>query len=146
MTEKKEAGRRDILLIEDNRGDVQLALEAFAAAGGGHRVHVVRDGEEAAAFLKKEGAFADRPVPDLILMDLNLPRKDGRELLAEIKSDPALRRIPTLVLSTSRSEKDVQAAYGLHANGFITKPIEYEQLVQIIQKVQDFWFQRVTLP
>lgn len=136
----------EILLVEDNPTDVYLTRSAFDEARIGNDLRVVSDGEEALQFLRKEGAFADAPTPDLILLDLNLPRKDGREVLQEIKSDEALRRIPVIVLTTSEHHEDIERAYTLHANSYVRKPVDFDQFARIIRAVESFWFEVVTLP
>jgi two-component system, chemotaxis family, response regulator Rcp1 len=135
-----------VLLVEDNPGDTRLTLEAVRDCDLPLNLNVVRDGIEAMAFLRREGRYtaADRPV--LILLDLNLPRKSGREVLAEIKGDPELRRIPVVVLTTSQSEDDISAAYGLHANCYIQKPADTRQLSAIVKGIEDFWLTKVRLP
>jgi len=136
----------EILLVEDNPGDADLAREALETSKLYNSLHVVGDGEEAMAFLNSQGEYADAPHPDLILLDLNLPRKDGREVLEEIKADENLRRIPVVVLTTSTDEQDVLKSYNLHANCYISKPIDLEQFTQVVQSIQDFWFSIVVLP
>jgi CheY-like chemotaxis protein len=136
----------DILLVEDNPGDVRLAKEALKECKIDNTVYVVQDGIEALAFLRKEGQHEKAPRPDLILLDLNLPRKSGREVLAEVKADPDLRRIPIVVMTVSRDEEDVLKAYNLHANCYITKPIDFGQFIQITKSIEDFWFRIVKLP
>jgi CheY-like chemotaxis protein len=136
----------DILLVEDNPGDVRLTKEALKEAKIHNMLHVVADGVEAMDFLRKTGSYSDVPVPDLIMLDLNLPRKDGREVLAEIKGDGELRRIPVVVLTTSSAEEDVLKAYDLHANCFITKPVDFIQFTMVIKSIEDFWFTIVKLP
>ena len=136
----------ELLLIEDNPGDVRLAQEGLKEGKILNRLHVARDGEEALAFLRREGGFADAPRPDLILLDLNLPRKDGREVLAEIKADPKLLRIPVVVLTTSEAEEDVLRSYNLHANCYITKPMDLERFIEVIMAIEQFWFTIVQLP
>ena len=136
----------EILLVEDNPGDARLTIEAMREAKMRNRIHVVEDGVEAMEFLRHQGRFGDAPRPDLILLDLNLPRKDGREVLAEVKSDPDLRRIPVVVLTTSRAEEDVLRAYDLHANCFVTKPVDLEQFMKIVAQIDAFWVNVVTLP
>ncbi|CAN5162685.1 response regulator [soil metagenome] len=135
----------EILLIEDSPSDVLLAKEALADSRVANNLHEVTDGVEAMKFLRKEGPYTRVPRPDLILLDLNLPRKDGREVLAEIKSDENLKRIPVVVLTTSKSEADVMKAYGLHANCYIVKPVDFEQFAQVVRSVENFWFAVVTL-
>ena len=136
----------EILLVEDNDGDVRLTREALKEGRIRNRLHVVSDGEQALAFLNREGPHADAPRPDLILLDLNLPRLDGREVLATIKNDPDLKQIPIVVLTSSRSEQDLLRAYDLHANCFITKPVDLNSFVTIVKSIEHFWFQIVKLP
>jgi two-component system response regulator len=136
----------EILLIEDNPGDADLAREALETSKLYNSLRVVGDGEEAMAFLQKQGEYADAPHPDLILLDLNLPKKDGREVLEEIKADDDLRRVPVVVLTTSSDEQDILKSYNLHANCYITKPIDLEQFTRVVQSIQDFWFSIVVLP
>lgn len=135
-----------IFLVEDNKADVRLIQEALKTSSLPHQVVTVRDGVEAINYLRQEGEYANTQRPDLILLDLNLPRKDGREVLAEIKSDPRLRRIPVIVLTTSKNEDDIFDSYDLHANCYITKPRNLSQLFEIIQSIEGFWFSTVTLP
>jgi two-component system, chemotaxis family, response regulator Rcp1 len=135
-----------ILLVEDNPGDADLAREALENSKFNNNLQVVDDGEKAMAFLKREGAYRDAPRPDLILLDLNLPKKDGREVLAEIKADPALMRIPVVILTTSRAEEDVLRTYNLHANCYITKPIDLNQFLHVVRSIEDFWLSIVVLP
>ena len=136
----------DILLVEDNEGDARLAKEALKESKVLNRVFHVLDGVEAMAFLRKEGKYADAPRPHLILLDLNLPRKDGREVLAEIKGDESLKRIPVVVLTISNDEKDIFKTYNLHVNCYITKPIDFEQFLKVIKSIEDFWLTIVQLP
>ena len=136
----------EILLVEDNPGDVRLIIEAMIEAKLDNRFHIVEDGVEAMQFLRREGRFGDAPRPDLILLDLNLPKKDGRAVLAEVKADPALKRIPVVVLTTSRAEEDVLRAYDLHANCYITKPVDMEQFMKVVAQIDEFWIRVVTLP
>jgi len=136
----------DILLVEDNPGDVFLTQEAFREGQFEHRLSIVEDGEEASQFLRQQGRYGQAPRPDIILLDLNLPRKDGRELLAEIKDDPSLRHIPVIVLTTSDAYQDVWRAYKLHANCYLTKPIEVEEFLQKVRSVEEFWLTVVRLP
>ncbi|MDD5224141.1 MAG: response regulator [bacterium] len=135
-----------ILLIEDNPGDVRLTIEVLKEAKILNKLSVAKDGVEAMDFLHKNGVFKDAPPPDLILLDLNLPRKDGREVLAEIKSDPDLKRIPVVVLTTSRDEQDIWKSYNLHANCYITKPVDLTQFIAMIEAVENFWVSIVKLP
>ncbi|MHC4852836.1 MAG: response regulator [Planctomycetota bacterium] len=136
----------EILLVEDNPGDVRLTQEALKDSKLVNKLHVVGDGDEALAFLRKQNEHANAPRPDLIVLDLNLPKKSGREVLAEIKEDPDLRRIPVVVLTISTSEGDVLETYDLHANCFITKPIGLEQFVEVVRSIEDFWLSIVRLP
>ena len=147
MSSMEEAPRTvEILLVEDNPGDARLTIEAMREAKLHNRIHVVEDGVEAMQFLRHEGRYADAPRPDLILLDLNLPKKDGRAVLAEVKSDPALKCIPVVVLTTSRAEEDVLRAYNLHANCYVTKPVDLPQFMKIVAQIDEFWIHVVTLP
>jgi len=136
----------EVLLVEDNPGDMRLTLEAIRECDVPLNLNTVRDGFEAMAFLRRQGKYAMVERPALILLDLNLPGKDGREVLAEIKGDPGLRRIPVVVLTTSHSEDDIAAAYGLHANCYIQKPVDTNQLSGIVKSIEDFWLTKVRLP
>ncbi|MEV6444092.1 MULTISPECIES: response regulator [unclassified Amycolatopsis] len=136
----------DILLVEDDPGDVLMTREAFAHHKIRNPLHVAEDGVEALRFLKREGPFGAAPRPGLILLDLNLPRKDGRELLGEIKQDPGLRTIPVVVLTTSEAEEDILRSYELHANAYVTKPVDFEKFVEVVRKIDDFWVTVVQLP
>jgi two-component system, chemotaxis family, response regulator Rcp1 len=136
----------DILLVEDNPGDVRLTIEALKDGKVRNRLNVAVDGVEALAFLRREGKYANAPRPDVILLDLNLPRKDGREVLAEIKEDEELRRIPVVVLTTSSSEQDILRTYSLHANCYITKPVDLDQFIEVVKGIEDFWLTIVKLP
>jgi two-component system, chemotaxis family, response regulator Rcp1 len=136
----------DILLVEDNEGDARLAKEVLKESKILNKVYHVVDGVEAMAFLRKEGKYADVPHPHLILLDLNLPRKDGREVLAEIKGDECLKKIPVVVLTTSSDEEDIFKTYNLHANCFITKSIDFDQFIRVIRSIEDFWLTIVQLP
>lgn len=136
----------EILLVEDNPGDVRLIEEALKEGRIHNKLHVVSDGVEAMDFLKRKGRFAGAPIPDLILLDLNLPRKDGREVLKELKSDPVLKVIPVVVLTTSKSDEDVLRSYALHANCYITKPVDLYQFFDVIRSIEDFWLSIVKLP
>lgn len=136
----------EILLVEDNPGDARLTAEALRTTKVRNHLVVVDDGFEALAYLRREGAHAGATRPDLILLDLNLPGKDGREVLAEIKADPALRRIPVVVMTSSRAEEDVWRSYDLHANCYITKPIDLPQFIKVVQSIEDFWLTVVRLP
>lgn len=136
----------EILLVEDNPGDVRLTIEALKEGKVRNRLSVARDGVEALAFLRQEGAHARASRPDLILLDLNLPRKDGREVLAEVKADPFLRRIPVVVLTTSKAEEDILRTYDLHANCYIAKPVDLDQFIAVVRSIDDFWLSVVRLP
>ena len=136
----------EILLVEDNPGDARLATEALKEAKVRNKPHWVKDGVEAMAFLRRQGAFADAPRPDLILLDLNLPRKDGREVLAEIKADEDFRRIPVVILTISADEQDILRAYDTHANCYITKPLDLDRFMQVVKSIEDFWLEIVKLP
>ena len=136
----------EILLVEDNPGDVRLTVEALGEAKVRNNLHVARDGVEAMAFLRREDTHAGASRPDLILLDLNLPRKDGREVLKEIKEDPCLKRIPVVILTTSQAEQDIIRSYNLHANCYITKPVGLDQFVTVVRSVEDFWLAIVKLP
>jgi two-component system, chemotaxis family, response regulator Rcp1 len=136
----------EILLVEDNPGDARLTLEALREGQLYNRLHHVRDGVEAMAFVRREREYAEAPIPDLILLDLNLPRKDGREVLAELKKHPRLRRIPVVVLTTSEAEQDILRTYDLHCNCYITKPVDLEKFIGIARKIEEFWLVIVKLP
>ena len=146
MGNHKLAKPIEILLVEDNLGDADLAREALEGSKFNNDLHVVDDGEKAMAFLRREGPYVDAPRPGLILLDLNLPRKDGRQVLAEIKADNDLKRIPVVILTTSSAEKDVLKSYDLHANCFITKPIDLNQFLNVVKAIEDFWLSIVVLP
>lgn len=135
-----------VLLVEDNPADARLAREAFAEAKVPSELHVATDGSQALAYLRKEGRFADAQRPDLILLDLNLPRTSGREVLATIKADPELHRIPVIVLSTSASDGDITAAYDLHANSYLTKPLDLDEFIAVIQQALEYWLRLSKLP
>lgn len=135
-----------ILFVEDNPGDVRLTQEALKDEKLAVSMHVVQDGIEAMAFLRREGEYADAPRPDLILLDLNLPRKDGREVLAEVKTDDELKHIPVVVLTSSEAETDVVKCYDLHANCYVTKPVDLEQFSTVVKTIENFWFTIVRLP
>jgi chemotaxis family two-component system response regulator Rcp1 len=136
----------EILLVEDNPGDVRLTLEALKDGKVLNHLSVVGDGVEAIAFLHQEGAYANAPSPDLIFLDLNLPKKDGREVLQEIKNDESLKHIPVVVLTTSNADKDILRTYELHANCYITKPVDFEQFTKVVKSIEDFWLTIVKLP
>jgi len=146
MTKKSSGEVVDILLVEDNEGDARLAREALRDSKIRNILHHVVDGEEAMAFLRKQGAHAEAPRPDLILLDLNLPRKDGRQVLAEIKDDERFKRIPVVILTVSSAEEDILKSYNLHANCYITKPIDLAQFMKVVHAVEDFWLTIVKLP
>jgi chemotaxis family two-component system response regulator Rcp1 len=135
-----------ILLVEDNPGDVELTREALLDSKLHMQLSVASDGVQALAFLARTGPYADAPRPDLILLDLNLPKKDGRAVLSEIKRDPRLRAIPVVVLTSSRAEEDIARAYDLHANCFVTKPVDFDQFTTIVRSIEQFWFSVVKLP
>ena len=136
----------EVLLVEDDPGDVLLIREAFEDNKVRNRLHIVSDGVEAIDFLRKQGGFADAPTPDLVLLDLNLPRKDGREVLAEVKNDDALRTIPVVVLTTSQAEEDVLRSYDLHANAYVTKPVDFDRFIEVVRLIDDFFVTVVKLP
>lgn len=137
---------REILLVDDNPSDVRLTLEAFKDAKLANNISVAGDGVEALEYLRRVGKYAGAVKPDLVLLDLNMPRKDGREVLEEIKNDPNLRRIPIVVLTTSRSEADILKSYDLHVNCYIQKPVDYNEFIRMLRLVEDFWFTAVVLP
>ena len=139
-------GPIEILLVEDNPGDVRLTREALKEGKVYSNLHTVKDGVEAMEFLRKQGKYKDVPRPDIILLDLNLPRKDGREVLEEIKSDDLLKRIPVVVLTTSKAEEDVLRTYNLHANCYVTKPVDLEKFMVVVKTIDVFWLTVVTLP
>ena len=135
-----------ILLVEDNPGDIRLTREAIKKGKFQNELHVVTDGEEAMDFLHHRGAHVNAPRPGLILLDLNLPIMDGREVLAAIKKDPSLKRIPVIILTTSSSDEDIIKSYDLHANSYISKPVDYQQFLAVIEQIESFWLSIVTLP
>jgi CheY-like chemotaxis protein len=136
----------ELLLVEDNAGDVLLVREAFRSAKIGNNLSVAKDGEQALSMLRQQGPYADQAAPDLILLDLNLPRMDGREVLQTIKGDPRLQRIPVVVLTSSKAEIDILKTYELRANGYIVKPVTFERLQEIVASLEAFWFTVVVLP
>ncbi len=136
----------EILLVEDNPGDERLTREALKEGKVYSNLHWVKDGVEAMAFLRREGKYKDVPRPDIILLDLNLPKKDGREVLQDIKNDEALKRIPVVVLTTSKAEEDVLRTYNLHANCYVTKPVDLEKFIVVVKSIDVFWLTVVTLP
>jgi chemotaxis family two-component system response regulator Rcp1 len=146
MSDGNGAKPVDILLVEDNPGDVRLTQEALKDAKLKINLHVVNDGVEAMAFLRREGKYEEKPPVDLILLDLNLPKKDGREVLAEIKGDSALRRTPVVIVTTSKAEEDIVKTYDLHANCYVTKPLDLDQFVMMVQSIEHFWLTIVRLP
>ena len=146
MTGRADGKPIEILMVEDNLGDIRLAKEALAEAKVRNNMAVAEDGEEAMGILRREGKYAEAPRPDLILLDLNLPKKDGREVLSEIKDDPQLRRIPVVVLTTSQAEQDIVKSYDLHANAYVVKPVELNRFIDVVKAVDSFWFTVVVLP
>jgi len=136
----------EILLVEDNPADVRLTIEALKEGKVSNHLSVACDGVEALEFLRKNGKYSDVPRPDLILLDLNMPRKDGREVLEDIKTDPDLKRIPVVIMTTSKAEQDIIKSYNLHANCYVTKPIDLDQFIEVVKAVEDFWLTIVTLP
>jgi CheY-like chemotaxis protein len=136
----------EVLLVEDDPGDVLMTKEAFEERGVGNNLTVVPDGAEALAYLRREGGHADAVRPDLILLDLNLPRRDGREVLAEIKSDPDLKDIPVVVLTTSQADEDILRSYQLHANAYVTKPVDYDQFIAVVRQIDEFFASVAKLP
>lgn len=146
MSAEADERHKIIFLVEDNRADVRLIQEALKNSSVPHQVVTVRNGMDAMAYLRQEGEYADAVRPDLILLDLNLPKKDGREVLAEIKADPKLRRIPVVVLTTSRNEEDISQSYNLHVNCYITKSRNLSELFKIVKGIEEFWLATVTLP
>jgi two-component system, chemotaxis family, response regulator Rcp1 len=135
-----------ILLIEDNPGDIRLTQEAFKESSVSIVLNVATDGVEGINYLKKNPPYTDAITPDLILLDLNLPKRDGREVLQEVKSDEFLRRIPVVILTTSTAEQDIQKAYSLHVNSYINKPVDFDKFFEIIQRIEDFWLSTAVLP
>jgi CheY-like chemotaxis protein len=146
MTTPEQLELIDVLLVEDDVGDVLLIQEAFADNKVRNRLHRVADGVEAIAFLRREGEYADAPRPDLVLLDLNLPRKDGREVLAEVKADEALKQIPVVVLTTSKADEDILRSYKLHANAYVTKPVDFERFIEVVRQIDEFFVTVVKLP
>lgn len=139
-------GSFDILLVEDNRADIILFKKAYGEVWPNHRIHVAMDGDEAMSFLHRNDAYQDAPRPSLILLDLNLPGKDGREVLAEVKANDALRRIPVVILTSSRHEDDVRACYNLHANAYMTKAESFGELLELCRRIGDYWLTAIRLP
>jgi two-component system, chemotaxis family, response regulator Rcp1 len=146
MSPKSDLKPIEILMVEDSAGDAELMLDFLEQSKVKNRIHWVKDGEEAMAFVHREGEHAGKPVPDLILLDLNLPRKDGREVLSEIKTDPKLAHIPVVILTSSKSEEDIVRSYRLQANCYISKPVNLEQFVKVVRSIDDFWLSVVRLP
>jgi CheY-like chemotaxis protein len=146
MTQSLPGRQIEVLLVEDDPGDVLMTREAFEDYKLSNQLHVVNDGAEAMEFLRQEGAHIDAPRPDLVLLDLNLPRMDGREVLQAIKSDPELANIPVVVLTTSEAEEDVLRSYSLHANAYVTKPVDFDRFIQVVRQIDDFFVTVVRLP
>jgi CheY-like chemotaxis protein len=146
MTQPTLARQIEILLVEDDPGDVLMTREAFEDHKVQNQLHVVNDGVEAMAFLRREGEHADAPRPDLVLLDLNLPRMDGREVLNAIKSDPDLASIPVVILTTSEAEEDVLRSYSLHANAYVTKPVDFDRFIKVVRQIDEFFVTVVRLP
>ena len=146
MSEEPTTRPIEILPVEDDPGDVLMTREAFEDYKIANRLNVVTNGEDAIAYMRRQGRFADAPTPDLVLLDLNLPRRNGREVLADIKGDATLRRIPVVILTTSDAEEDVIAAYDLHANAYVRKPVDFEQFVAAVRAIDDFFITVVRLP
>ncbi len=136
----------NILMMEDSPDDLDLTIEALKDAKVRNTLHHVEDGVKGLQFLRREGEYADAPRPDVILLDLNMPRKNGREVLAEIKADANLRTIPVVILTTSETDEDILAAYNLNANAYVTKPVDFEQFIKVVRSIEDFWFTVVRLP
>jgi CheY-like chemotaxis protein len=146
MSEPNSSSPIEVLLVEDDPGDVLMTQEAFADYKIANRLSVVTNGEDAISYMRKQGRFADVPTPDLVLLDLNLPRRNGREVLREIKEDPELRRVPVVILTTSEADEDVLASYLLHANAYVRKPVDFEQFVAAVRAIDDFFITVVRLP
>lgn len=136
----------EILLAEDNPGDVKLTRKALESGDIRNNLHVVTDGVETMKFLKQEGEYADAPRPDLLLLDLNMPKKDGRQVMEDMEADPSLRRIPVVVLTSSDAEEDIVRSYELNANAYLTKPVDFDGFVDIVKRLEDFWFEVVKMP
>ncbi|BFG70914.1 response regulator [Sediminibacterium sp. KACHI17] len=136
----------EILLVEDNEGDIRLTIEAFKEAKIRNHIRVVRDGEEAMSYLKKQGAFVDVQTPDIILLDINLPKVDGKEVLHMMKTDPLLKSIPVIMLTTSSAETDVQESYANHANSYVIKPVDLNKFMEVIRSIEEYWISIVKLP
>ncbi|MFL5537873.1 MAG: response regulator [Longimicrobiaceae bacterium] len=146
MSTRGDARPVEVLLVEDNPGDVRLTREALKDGKVSNHLSVAPDGVEALRFLRREGPYADAPRPDVVLLDLNLPKKDGRQVLQEMKADPALRTIPVVILTSSDAERDITAAYELQASCYITKPVDLDQFITVVKSIEDFWFSIVKLP
>lgn len=146
MTEDADYQMVDVLLVEDDAGDVLMTREAFEHYKIRNTLHVVTDGEQAIQFVRRKGEFASAPRPGLIMLDLNLPRRDGLEVLAEIKADPELRLIPVVILTTSQAEEDIVRSYALHANAYVTKPVDFERFIEVIRQIDNFFITVVKLP
>jgi CheY-like chemotaxis protein len=146
MPDQSPARPIEVLLVEDDPGDVLMTQEAFADYKIANRLSVVTNGEDAIAYLRKQGRFSEAPTPDLVLLDLNLPRRNGREVLRDVKGDPDLRRIPIVILTTSEAEEDVLASYDLHANAYVRKPVDFDQFVAAVRAIDDFFITVVRLP
>ena len=146
MTQPKRTEPIDILLVEDDPADIRLTQEALKEAKVANDLHVTTDGEQALQFLRQEGRFSAAPRPDLILLDLNLPKKGGREVLASIKGDQKLKRIPVVVLTPSKAEEDILRSYELNCNSYVTKPVDLEQFIEMVKSIDNFWLSVVTLP
>jgi chemotaxis family two-component system response regulator Rcp1 len=146
MVGQRTVGTIDILMVEDDPGDVRLTREALKGSKLLHSLNVVEDGVAALDYLRRNPPYQDAVRPDLVLLDLNLPRKDGREVLAAMKQDPALRAIPVVILTTSQAEEDVLRAYNLNANCYVTKPVDFDQFMRIVRTIEEFWLNVVTLP
>jgi len=136
----------DILIVEDNQGDARLIREVLNDGKVFTTLHIVKDGVQAMEFLRKKGEYSKAPYPDLIILDLNLPKMDGREVLAEIKNDEKLKKIPVVIMTISQAEEDILKSYNLHANCFVTKPIDLDQFIKVIKSIEEFWFSIVKLP
>lgn len=146
MTQRTSSRPIEILLVEDNPGDARLTREAFADASVSNNLSVVGDGEEAMAFLRRQGGYSSAPRPDLILLDLNLPRKSGREVLEDVKTDPALLAIPIVVMTTSEADTDIMNSYHHHANAYVTKPVDLDRFIDVVSKIEGFWLTVAKLP
>jgi CheY-like chemotaxis protein len=146
MTEDADCQMVDVLLVEDDAGDVLMTREAFEHYKIRNTLHVVTDGEQAVQFVRREGEFSGAPRPGLIMLDLNLPRRDGLQVLAEIKADPELRLIPVVILTTSQAEEDIVRSYALHANAYVTKPVDFERFIEVIRQIDNFFITVVKLP